>query len=496
MIDGALELALGNVPASLALTGLAYAVHRSGRYPALAHLLWVVVLIKVITPPLLMLSVPLATPTAIAGDAMAVGATIAAAPSVSERALSMAGQIGTTALVLAWALGSIIALAISMRRMRAFGRLLGSTSRRANRPLEQLTASVGYELGLKSVPPVFVTSARIAPMTWWSRGRIRLVLPASLLRRSDRAELRWVLAHELAHVKRYDHLVRWIEWLVAVAFWWNPVVWFARRNLRLDEEDACDALVVGHIEGSPRAYASALLDAVEAISQTRGHVPAMATGIDAARSLEHRLRAIVSPSAGRSAPRPLVGGLTAVALLALSVGVGPGAAAGDSETRGTDLAEPATAIGAAEEPAPDTTRYAAVSATLPGTASGKDADYVGTSGDDTYIGDAHDEVIIGLAGADELNGKAGRDTIRGGSGPDVIRGGAGHDELHGGAGPDTIRGGAGRDTISAGAGADTVYSWADGTPDRIDCGDGPDRAVIDSTDTTRACEDVIVRDPA
>ena len=40
-------------------------------------------------------------------------------------------------------------------------------------------------------------------------------------------ELTGVLAHELAHVRRRDHLVRWLEWLACVAFWWNPVAWWA-----------------------------------------------------------------------------------------------------------------------------------------------------------------------------------------------------------------------------------------------------------------------------
>ena len=495
MIDSALELALGNVPVSIALAALAYAVHRHGRFPALAHLLWVVVLIKVITPSLLVLSVPLGAPAVMSQDVLAsevaVLGSAAVAPSLLGQAVSLVGSIGPAMLVLAWVLGSAIAVLASVRRMRDFGRLLAATSSRAPRPVEHLAASVGYELGLHSVPPVMVTRARVSPMSWWSRGRIRLVLPASLLQRSDHAELRWVLAHELAHVRRRDHLVRWIEWLASVAFWWNPVVWIARRYLRLDEEDACDALVLEHIEGAPRAYAGALLDAVEVLSQPRGPVPAMATGIDAARSLERRIRAIVSPQARRRAPRPLIGGLVALAVMGLTIGFGPASAPG--EPAGPELASlPAPTAGsvATDTSESSTVRYATVSATVGAKV------YDGTAGGDVYDGTMDDETISGFAGADELGGGGGRDTIRGGAGADIIRGGAGRDELHGGAGADIIRGGAGRDVIEAGAGNDTVYTWTDGTPDRIDCGDGKDRAVIDSTDTARSCEDVIVRDPA
>lgn len=495
MIEGVLELTLGNLPASFVLSALAYAVHRHGRYPALAHLLWVVVLLKVMTPPLLVLPMPLGvaalssasiTATAVPGSAGAVAAPI-------EAGASFVAARGPTLLVLAWFIGSAIVVTASIRRIRGFGRLLAATSSRAPGAVEQLAANVGHELGMRSVPPVYVTRAHISPMTWWTRGRIRLVVPAALLQRSDRAELRWVLAHELAHVRRHDHLVRWLEWLASVVFWWHPLVWLARRTLRLDEEDACDALVLQHLEGAPRAYASVLLDTVEVLSQPHGRVPAMATGMDAARSLERRLRTIVSPTVRRPAPRPLIGGLAIVALMSLALGVGPAGPTDAARVASANLPTLADEPTDTAEPGTDAGGYAPVSATLPG-ATGSGATFEGTDGDDEYSGTADDESILGFAGADELNGAGGHDLIRGGAGADTIRGGAGRDELHGGAGADVIRGGAGRDTIEAGAGADTIYSWSDGTPDRIDCGDGQDRAVIDSTDTVRACEDVVVRD--
>ncbi len=51
----------------------------------------------------------------------------------------------------------------------------------------------------------------------------------------DNRELRWVVAHELAHVWRRDHLVRWLEWVACVVFWWNPVAWWAHA-IRADGE--------------------------------------------------------------------------------------------------------------------------------------------------------------------------------------------------------------------------------------------------------------------
>ncbi|MGD8683185.1 MAG: M56 family metallopeptidase [Chloroflexota bacterium] len=499
MIGSLLELALGNAAISLTLAVLAYAVHRHRRYPAVAHLLWVLVLVKAITPPLLVLPVAVGQAVVSTSPPPAGAAIPAAMPSiVADSMAAFALEHAPIVLALAWLLGSSVVLVTTVRRIRRFGRLLGTSARPAPPPVDRLARSVAYELGLRSLPPVFVTAAAIAPMSWWSRGRVRLILPVSLLQQVDSSELRWVLAHELAHVKRHDHLVRWLEWAATVGFWWNPIVWWARRCLRLDEEDACDALVLEHVEGSSRAYAGTLLTVVEVLSRSGRSAPAMATGIDAARSLERRLSNIVSARPGSRSARAIAAGATALAVGIMAVGIGSPSGAAATQQGGTAVEAPVASTAGPSTVTIDltSTRHTTVSAILPASSTPSNGRYTGTSADDVVTGTPEGSRIAGRGGDDDLRGGGGRDVIRGGFGNDVIRGGSGPDQLFGGAGDDVMRGGSGRDTVDAGAGADVVYVWTDGTPDQVDCGAGIDRAVIDSTDVARYCETVIVRDPA
>lgn len=503
MIEPVVELAASNLIFSAVLALLATGVHRHGRYPSVAHLLWVVVLIKAITPPLLVLPAPWtgSGTTVSPGGALTAGDGLATLTPVAPPLPAMVvppGEAGTSALLAIWLIGSAAVLLASLRRIRRFGRLLRDSSTAPAPELTTLAATVAHELGLRSTPPLVLTHARISPMTWWTRGSIRLVLPVALLERADQRELRWVLAHELAHVRRRDHLVRWIEWLATVAMWWNPVVWWARRNLRLAEEDACDALVLRRMRGAPKAYARTLLSVVEILAQPMGPTPAMATGIDAARSLEHRLSMIVAGGASRTTPAPLVAGLSIVVVTAMALSLGSQPLEQTQSASGSVAGDATTSVGGAAEAVPQTAppRYAVVSATLAeDTATALDT-YRGTAGPDNYRGTGASETISGLGGADTLAGGPGHDAIAGGAGNDALSGGAGDDEIRGGAGADVIGGGAGRDEIHGGAGDDVVRAWTDGTPDRIDCGVGVDRAVVDPTDSTRRCEIVIVRDPS
>ncbi|MEX1335006.1 MAG: M56 family metallopeptidase, partial [Candidatus Limnocylindrales bacterium] len=321
MIDALVGVGVSNLLLSAGVGLLAYAVHRRERDPALAHLLWVLTLVAAVTPPLLLWSVPI-LPATVASQASVASATDASIVDVGVAAGSWLAANLASVLLGVWAAGSLAVLVASAQRIVRFGILLRRSCRPAPEGVQRLAAAVAYELDMRTVPSIHVSAARLAPMTWWSGGRARVVLPEALRSEVDEAQLRWILAHELAHIKRHDHLVRWLEWLASVAFWWNPVVWWARRHLRRDEEDACDALVLEHLQGQPRDYARTLLTVVEVMAAPAGNAPALATGLDAARSLEHRFSRIVSPAPSARTPRAIASGSVVVAVLLMTVGVG------------------------------------------------------------------------------------------------------------------------------------------------------------------------------
>jgi beta-lactamase regulating signal transducer with metallopeptidase domain len=71
-----------------------------------------------------------------------------------------------------------------------------------------------------------------------------VILPLALLAVATPQELRLVLAHELAHLKRRDLLWSWLPVLAHCLFFFHPLVWLARRQWRLAQEMACDEMTV------------------------------------------------------------------------------------------------------------------------------------------------------------------------------------------------------------------------------------------------------------
>jgi Ca2+-binding RTX toxin-like protein len=103
-------------------------------------------------------------------------------------------------------------------------------------------------------------------------------------------------------------------------------------------------------------------------------------------------------------------------------------------------------------------RGAAVTVTLDGTANDGEAaelDSVGTDVDIVLGGEGND-TLTGHSGTNELRGNGGTDALNGAGGDDVLRGGAGADRLDGGTANDTLDGGAGADNLIGSAGTDAA----------------------------------------
>src|SRR5439155_11346089 len=131
-----------------------------------------------------------------------------------------------------WLAGTVGCLGLAVARGAAFGRLLRHAEP-APAAWQRTCDRVARRLGLRRGPGVWLVRGPVSPLLWAGFGRPRLVLPAGLTERMNGARRVSLLAHELAHLRRGDHLVRWLELAATAAYWWHPVVWWARRGLRV-----------------------------------------------------------------------------------------------------------------------------------------------------------------------------------------------------------------------------------------------------------------------
>lgn len=255
---------------------------------AAARILWVLALVKLVTPPLI--GLPLV-------ELPATAACTLGMCGCSE--LPHAGQLATglrhsPVLMLAvWSIGAGWTLALAVRRWVQFRRLVRG-ARPAPRNWQSLAQRLAGELLLRRAPQIVVVPGRLPPLVAAGWRRPKVLLPEELVRDVRGAQRRALLLHELVHIKRRDHLMRWVELAVTVAYWWLPAVRSIGRRLRSCEEACCDAAVVSRMPRARRDYARLLLDVVDFADPLPRHATGHATAMSAAEDLEQRLHAILA----------------------------------------------------------------------------------------------------------------------------------------------------------------------------------------------------------
>jgi TonB family protein len=101
------------------------------------------------------------------------------------------------------------------------------------------------------------TSSRVyGPVTLGSSRRL-VLFPAGLLARLPQPELRAVIAHEFAHIRRNDFLKNLIYELLALPISYHPILWLTRERVIESREVLCDHIAAE--TGNRRQYAQSLL---------------------------------------------------------------------------------------------------------------------------------------------------------------------------------------------------------------------------------------------
>ncbi len=113
----------------------------------------------------------------------------------------------------------------------------------------------------------------------------------------DFQKQRYVLLHELAHIKRQDGLSSLLTQLVCAVLWFNPLVWLAAKWSKLDMEKACDDLVICATE-EKYDYASLMLDIIET-SQFKPFYAQSRLAMASENELKSRMYAILDDKINR-----------------------------------------------------------------------------------------------------------------------------------------------------------------------------------------------------
>lgn len=121
--------------------------------------------------------------------------------------------------------------------------------------------------------------------------RPMVLIPAGIISLMPLEQLDSILAHEIAHIRRYDFLINIFQSLMEALFFYHPVVWMLSESVRREREKCCDDFAVS-VSGKTSVYARALTGLSEI--QLRAASPAVAlTGNR--NQIIHRVERLIKP---------------------------------------------------------------------------------------------------------------------------------------------------------------------------------------------------------
>lgn len=212
---------------------------------------------------------------------------------------SFAFPTGLPLLAALWIVGSLIVLLRLVLGTVKVGQLARQGSRVMDGAWLALAQRIAARMSINR-PLTLLHGDRLGiPVTWG------IVYPAVLLPPDadewPESRRRFVLVHEMAHVKRFDALTQLAAQFAVAIFWFDPLIWLAAHRMHVEREHACDDYVLR--DGTtPSLYAGELLEMVRSLGTPEHEraAPAFAALAMARRSeFEGRMLAILDPKLDR-----------------------------------------------------------------------------------------------------------------------------------------------------------------------------------------------------
>ena len=217
-------------------------------------------------------------------------------------------------LMIAWLFGVVLML------LRTLNSLLGMRSIRSGlmkggvsclTELQVIADRLCEQLKLRQMVRLVVSDTTPSPAVLGFFRPVVLIPPAMLTGIPvEHWEL--IIAHELAHVRRYDAIVNLMQMLIESILFFNPAVWWISRQVRIEREVCCDAMAAS-VTGQSIEFARMLLNVASGSWRTESGHSAPVTSAATAASQNHHTPVLALSFADNTDPGALKDRVTRLA---------------------------------------------------------------------------------------------------------------------------------------------------------------------------------------
>jgi beta-lactamase regulating signal transducer with metallopeptidase domain len=156
-----------------------------------------------------------------------------------------------------WLLGVLALAVIHTAGWRRAQRIKKTGVQPVSAHWQEITTRLCRQMGIKRAVSFAISAIVEVPTVigWLSPV---VLIPVSAFTGLTQEQLRYLLAHEIAHVRRRDYLVNLLQVIAETLLFFHPAVWWVSKQIRTERENCCDDVAVG-VCNSRLGYARALV---------------------------------------------------------------------------------------------------------------------------------------------------------------------------------------------------------------------------------------------
>ena len=174
-------------------------------------------------------------------------------------------NVWTLAVFTIWGAGIILFFGVYLSRFLKFRKLIRNARVISNQNILKIIERWRSRFHIRRQVRIVCSNNNVIPFTI---GTLRPVIyiPSHILKEKDDNTLESIIAHEIAHIKRYDDVFIRIQSLIQIVYFFHPVVWMTMSRINLARECTCDSLVLSKHIINAKTYSHCILDVLKSVS--------------------------------------------------------------------------------------------------------------------------------------------------------------------------------------------------------------------------------------
>nr|WP_286171324.1 BlaR1 family beta-lactam sensor/signal transducer [Lentibacillus populi] len=168
-----------------------------------------------------------------------------------------------------WMIGILVMIALSIHAWLKLKRIKSTTSSLKNKEILALFEQCKRSLNISRHLIIGESPLIKSPLTF-GIFKTYVVLPSHFEEWLSMEDIKYIFLHELNHYKYKDIATNYLIVFYQILYWFNPFVWVAFREMRLDREIACDIAVLNSLNKHSYAkYGNTIINFVDRSSRLR-----------------------------------------------------------------------------------------------------------------------------------------------------------------------------------------------------------------------------------